>query len=134
MENEVSECAYFGGLNARLAIRSGAVAAIIDGATRDERDTAQLDFPVYARGFNPQDVRRRATVDCMQKPIHLGGAKVSPGDLIFIDDCAVVVIYQEHEAEVISRVCKTFASEKEISSDIMHGLGTDNIVANHGDF
>ena len=134
VENEVSECAYFGGLNARLAIRSGAVAAIIDGATRDERDTALLDFPVYARGFNPQDVRRRATVDSMQKPIRIGGARVSPGDLVFIDDCAVVVIYQEHEAEVISRVCKTLASENEISSDIMHGIGTDSIVANHGDF
>ena len=134
VENEVSECAYFGGLNARLAIRSGAVAAIVDGATRDERDVSLLDFPVYARGYNPQDVRRRATVDYMQKPVSIGGAKVSPGDLVFIDDCAVVVIYQKHEAEVISRVCKTFASENEISADIMHGIGAERLVAEHGNF
>jgi len=134
VQNDVSENAYFGGLNARLAIRSGAVAAIIDGVTRDERDTALLDFPVYSRGYNPQDVRRRATLDYMHKPIRIGGVRISPGDLIFIDDGAVVVIYQKFESEVIERVCKTFASESEISSDIMHGIGTDNIVANHGDF
>ena len=134
VENQVPEYAYFGGLNARLAIRSGAVAAIIDGATRDERDTSMLDFPVYSRGYNPKDVRRRATVDYIGKPIRMGVASVTPGDLIFVDDCAVVVIYQKHEEEVISRVCKTFACESEISSDIMHGIGTENIVANHGDF
>ena len=70
----------------------------------------------------------------MQKPILIGGAKVSPGDLVFIDDCAVVVIYQKHEAEVISRVCKTFASESEISSDIMQGVGAERLVAEHGNF
>ena len=134
VENEVSECAYFGGLNARLAIRAGAVAAVVDGATRDKRDTAWLDFPVYSRGYNPQDVRHRATVESMGKPVSISGATVSSGDLVFIDDDAVVVIYQKYESLVINRVCRTILNEGEISADIVNGVGVGGLVAEHGEF
>lgn len=134
VENEIPECAYFGGLNARLAIRAGAVAAIIDGKTRDATETAQLNFPVYSRGYNAQDVRRRATVDYVDKPVCIGGAKISPGDLVFIDDCAVVVIYQKHEEIVLNRVCATFENETNISSAIFAGESADALVKKYGAF
>ena len=134
VENEVAECAYFGGLNARLAIRAGAVAAIVDGKTRDAAETAQLNFPVYSRGYNAQDVRRRATLDYVDKPVRIGGARVSPGDLIFIDDCAAVVIYQKHEDVVLNRVCATFENETNISSAIFSGESADALVRKFGAF
>src|SRR5262249_14728262 len=42
VENGVPDFAYFGDLNARLAIRAGAVGAIIDGATRDSNNVRAL--------------------------------------------------------------------------------------------
>ena len=44
VENELNEYAYFGDLNARLAIRSGACGAIINGATRDLVQTQILNL------------------------------------------------------------------------------------------
>lgn len=51
VENEVSSHAYFGELTANLAIRSGAVGAVIGGMTRDSADVTQLGFPVLAKGY-----------------------------------------------------------------------------------
>lgn len=134
VENEVAECAYFGGLNARLAIRAGTVAAIVDGKTRDLSETSLLNFPVLSRGYNAQDVRRRATVDYIDKPIKMGGVVVSPGDLIFADECAVVVIYQSHEDDVIKRVCATMTNEANIAGAILKGGIVANLVKDYGEF
>lgn len=62
VENELKEYAYFGDLNARLAIRAGASGAIIDGVTRDLKQTQALNFPVFCRNYNAADVRKRATL------------------------------------------------------------------------
>lgn len=134
IENEVNEFAYFGDLNARLALRSGAAAAIVDGATRDLNETIALNFPVIARGYNPKDVRRRATVDFINKPIHIGGELVTPGDLVFVDECAVVVIYQEFEKEIIDRVIKTYNNEEAISTDILNLKNVRDITKKRGAF
>ncbi len=90
VENEEKEYAYFGDLNARLAIRAGAAATIVDGATRDLAETARLNYPVFARSYNSADVRRRATVEYINKPIKIFSeitgqyCYVQPGDLFFL--------------------------------------------------
>lgn len=134
VENEIKEYAYFGGLNAHLAIRAGACAAVIDGATRDLKETQALNFPVFARSYNSADVRRRATVEYINKPITIKGGVVNPNDLIFIDECSLVVIYQDYEKEVIERVLKTFNNEKEIVIDIAQKQDVDAICKKHGAF
>jgi regulator of RNase E activity RraA/CMP-N-acetylneuraminic acid synthetase len=134
VENEQNANAYFGDLNARLAIRHGAAGAIIDGATRDKSATINLHFPVFARGYNSQDVRRRATTDYINKPVKVGGITVHPKDLIFADDGGVVVIHQKHEQEILDRVLKTFHVEKAIVQDILRGTNINNILENNGAF
>ena len=134
VENEVKEYAYFGDLNARLAIRSGASGTIVDGATRDFEATKTLNYPVFSRGYNAADVRRRATLEYINKPIQINGYIIHPGDLIFADDCAVVVIYQKHEAEVINRVLQTFHNEKDIVADILDQKTAYDITSQRGNF
>lgn len=134
VENEAKDYAYFGDLNARLAIRSGASGAIIDGATRDNNATTQLGFPVFAVNYNATDVRRRATLDYINKPINIQNVIINPGDLIFADECAVVVIYQKHEKEVIERVIGTFRNEKDIVNDILDKKEVAQIVIDRGAF
>jgi len=134
VENEESKYAYFGDLNARLAIRSGAVATIVNGVTRDPAETATLNYPVFAKGYNAQDVRRRATTESINKPIKIEGHTITPKDLIFIDRSAVVVIYQKYEKEVIERVLNTFKNERDIVADILDEQDVAKICDVRGSF
>jgi regulator of RNase E activity RraA/CMP-N-acetylneuraminic acid synthetase len=134
VENEQRSNAYFGDLNARLAIRRGTSGAIIDGATRDKRATTDLHFPVFSRGYNSQDVKRRATTDYINKPIKVGGVTIHPKDLIFADDGGVVVLYQKHEQEILERALKTFHTEKAIIHDILNEVNVNRILENNGTF
>ncbi|MBR1605157.1 MAG: cytidyltransferase [Alphaproteobacteria bacterium] len=134
VENEVGDYAYFGDLNTRLAIQSGASGAIINGATRDKNATKELNFPVFAKGYNATDVRRRATLEYINKPIKIDGVIINPGDLIFADECAVVVIYQKYEDEVISRVLDIFKNEKDIVNDILQKKHIKRIIEERGNF
>lgn len=134
VENEINDFAYFGDLNATLALRSGASAAVIDGATRDPKQTRFLNFPVFAKKYNAQDVRRRATLDYINKPVTIGGITVTPGDLIFIDECSLVVIFQKYESEVMKRCIQTLATEKNIVNEIINKYHIKDIIDNNGAF
>lgn len=134
VENELKDYAYFGDLNARLAIRAGASGAIIDGATRDLNQTQALNFPVFCRNYNAADVRKRATLDYSNKPITVAGEVVSPGDLIFVDECSMAVIYQNTESCVLERIMKVLENEKNIGKDILKNYATEDILKKHGNF
>ncbi len=134
VENEIKDYAYFGDLNARLAIKNGAAGVVIDGATRDLRQTQVLNFPVFCRNYNAADVRRRATVDYINKPIKIDNKVINPRDLVFIDECAMVVIYSKYESEIIERVLKIFQNEKNIINDIICNKSIDEILAVRGAF
>lgn len=134
VENECSEFAYFGNLNASLAMRAGAVAAIIDGCTRDNYATQDLDFPVFSRGYNCCDVRKRATVESINKAVTIGGIKVHLGDLIFADSDGIVVIPQKYEDLIINKAIETINKEKNIVNKIVLGKTADNIIETVGVF
>lgn len=134
VDNDEPQYAYFGDLNARLAISSGAAGAVINGATRDYAQTQLLNFPVFSCGYNATDVRYRATVDYINKPIKIDNITITPGDLIFIDECSLVVIYQKYEKEVIERVLQTFKNEKNIINDILERKKVEQIIIDRGAF
>lgn len=134
VENEEGTFAYFGDLNARLAIRAGASAAIINGMTRDTRTTTDLNFPVFCLGENPVDIRRRATLDYIEKPIHFGKVMISPGDLIFADGQGIVIIYPQYEKEILERALLAHKNEANIIDDITNGEHTTAICAKRGPF
>lgn len=134
VENECKDFAYFGDLNARLAIRSGASGVIVDGVTRDKKQTELLGLPVFARGYNAADVRRRATTESINKPIQISGHVIAPGDLIFMDENAMVVIYKKYEQEILSNVLKTFKNEKNIITDILENKNVAQITHERGAF
>lgn len=134
VENEAKEFAYFGNLNAQLAIRAGAAATVIDGVTRDLEETAALNYPVFTRGYNAADVRRRAVLDYINKPIKIDGCTITPGDLIFIDKCGLIVIYQTYEQEILNRVFNTFKNEKDIITDILEKKNVIEITKTRGAF
>lgn len=134
VENEVPEYAYFGELNANLAIRSGAVGALIAGKTRDELEVKSTGFTVFSAGTNCQDVRGRATTESINKRITINNVSVSPGDLIYGDSEGVIVIPKSVEQEVIKEVIKRGHSEGMILSDISNGIAVGELTRLYGFF
>jgi len=134
VENEVSEYAYFGELNANLAIRSGATAVIIGGMTRDTKEVRDLGLPVFATGSNCKDIRKRATLDSINKKINISGVCINPGDLIFADNDGVVVIPKKIEEQVLEKAFATLDKEKNILLNINLGKEPDELVDAFGEF
>jgi regulator of RNase E activity RraA/molybdopterin-guanine dinucleotide biosynthesis protein A len=134
VENEVPQHAYFGELNANLAVRAGAVAAIIGGHTRDSADVVNVGLPVFANGYTCQDVRKRATLESMNRPITVQGIRICPGDLIFADREGVVVVPRRVEREVIDTALRNAGNEKHLLIDIAQGIGVDELTSKYGFF
>jgi regulator of RNase E activity RraA/CMP-N-acetylneuraminic acid synthetase len=134
VENEVSTHAYFGELNANLAIRSGAGGVIVNGMTRDTVAVRATGLPVFARGSTCQDVRKRATTESINKTIFLNGIEVRPHTLIFADTEGVVVIPPRIEKQIIEAIFKAAANEKRILVDISTGADVDHLTSAYGFF
>lgn len=134
VENETPEYAYFGELNANLAVRSGATGVIVDGMTRDSQEVITTGLPVFARGFTCQDVRKRATMESFNKTISIQGVKVAPGSLVFGDPEGVIVIPRHIEQTVINEVYKRASTEKRILADISEGVSVDDLTRDYGFF
>jgi CMP-N-acetylneuraminic acid synthetase/regulator of RNase E activity RraA len=134
VENEISEYAYFGELNANLAIRSGASAAIISGVTRDTSEVKKLGFPVFSKGANCKDVRKRATMESYNKTIIIDGITISPNDLIFGDSDGIIVIPKQYEKKILDRAFEVIKTETNILVDIANGVDVDALTKDHGFF
>jgi len=50
VQSEVKGKAYFGDLHANIAIRSGAVGAVVDSFTGDSVERKWIEFSVFAKG------------------------------------------------------------------------------------
>lgn len=134
VENDTPDYAYFGELNANLAIRSGASAVVVGGKTRDSVEVRKVGLPVFSNGYTCQDVRKRATTESINKTIKLYGVFVSPSDLIFGDAEGIVVIPKKIEKDVIAEIYKRASNEKQILVDISMGAEVDVLVKNYGFF
>jgi len=134
VENETPDYAYFGELNANLAIRSGASAVVVGGKTRDSSEVLKLGLPVFSNGYTCQDVRKRATMESMNKTINLNGVDVNPGSLVFGDAEGLVVIPKSIEKAVVEEIYNRASNEKKILVDISMGADVSSLVKNYGFF
>ncbi len=134
VSTEVPTKAYFGDLNANLAIRSGAQGAIIDGFTRDTADVSGLGFTVFAHGSHCSDIKYEGTVESMNAPIMIGKVSVRNGDYVFADCDGIVVIPRKLWPEVERRAWDSLRNEAEIRLNMMQGRSIEQILDLHGAF
>lgn len=132
--NRAPDYAFFGELNANLAIRAGAVGAIIDGITRDWPDTRRMGFPVFAKGHHCKDTRKRGVVTSRNRTIVIDGISVHKDDLIFGDCDGIVVIPKKHEAAILKEALGRKKNEAGILLAIAEGIRTDDLVRQFGLF
>lgn len=131
---DVPERAYFGDLNANIAIRSGAVGAVVDGTTRDTADVRALGFPVYARVAHCNDIKFEGTLRAMNRPVTMGGVLVSNGDVVFADEDGVIVVPRARWDEVEDAAWEVMSNEARIRMYAARGRDVHEILAECGAF
>ena len=134
IENNVTDYAFFGELNANLAIREGASGVIIGGMTRDLLAVSELKLPVFSHGTTCQDVKNRATTESINDKINIDNVTIYPGDLIFADDEGAAVIPKPIESKLIKEVLKKCMFEKEILLNIASGNDISTLIKKFGSF
>lgn len=134
VSNEIKDRAYFGELNAHLAVRAGAVGVLVDGVTRDLDGVQRLDLPVYARGNYCNDIKYEGTLDKINEPIIFGGIPVKNNDVIFADRDGVVVIPEEYWDDILKVAIENTINESQIRISAAMGIPIDKILDKHGVF
>lgn len=103
--------AGWGQVTSTIAMSLGCRGAVIDGPARDIPRVADLQFPVFARGYIPSSTRGRFKLNKLQEPMTCGGRLVKPDDLIFADINGVVVVPGDKIREVFE------AAKEMVSAD-----------------
>lgn len=134
VNNQVPSAAYFGDLNANIAIRSGAVGAVVDSFTRDSTALNDLEFSVFAKGIYSHDIKYEGTVAAMNRPITIGDVLINNGDYIFADDDGVVAIPKEVWPSIRDEALASLKKEFDIRYSIMMGNDVSQVLKEHGAF
>jgi 4-hydroxy-4-methyl-2-oxoglutarate aldolase len=88
----------------------GIAGVVVDGAVRDTLEIDEMDFPVFAAGFNPNG----PTKNCPGRighPVTVGGVTVHPGDFVIGDADGVVVVEREKIESLLPAAAKKVADE-----------------------
>jgi 4-hydroxy-4-methyl-2-oxoglutarate aldolase len=125
-------CAYWGEILTATAKKRGAAGAVINGYYRDTSGVLEQKWPVFSRGRYAQDSGVRTQVVDYRCNIQVGDVWVKPGSLIFGDMDGVLVIPQEHEAEVVARSLEKARGEKLVRKEIENGLSSTNAFKKYG--
>jgi 4-hydroxy-4-methyl-2-oxoglutarate aldolase len=117
------EVALAGDLVARAAAHRGVAGIVIDGAIRDRAEIAGMRFPVFHRGTSPRGPTKRFPGE-VEVPIELRGVRVSPGDLVCVDDDGLVVVDAADTAAVLEQTIALKAREAAFRTRVEAGEST----------
>ncbi len=107
------ERALCGEIMMSYAKKRGIAGFVINGCIRDVEAAAQMDFPVYALGQNPNGPLKNGPGE-INTPVVCGGMAILPGDILVGDTDGLVVIRPEDAKEVAQKAAKQNADEKKI--------------------
>lgn len=98
----------------------GIAGVVIDGAVRDSNEIAEMGYPVFSVGTNPNGPTKNVP-GRIGHPISIGGVTVHPGDFI-VADCDGVVAIERQKLETLLKPAqeKVDAEAKRIA-DIHQG-------------
>lgn len=116
------DCTVWGDILTLTARGRGVAGTIIDGVARDSRASIELGYPVFALGSYMRTGKGRAAIQAIQQPVEIGGALVSPGDLVLGSADGVVIIPKRLRREVLRLANRIEEVETDIRSAVLRGV------------
>ncbi|WP_339235929.1 hypothetical protein [Oceanobacillus sp. FSL W7-1281] len=101
----------FGGVLSTIAKEKGCKGLVTDGSVRDTKAMRDIKFPVYSGGVNIKSTSKRVG-GRINNPINICDVTVHPGDLVFGDDDAIVIVPKHQVAEVYEKAYKREEQEE----------------------
>jgi regulator of RNase E activity RraA len=110
--------ALIGDLVGEIMVSRGVVGAVIDGAARDAEALAAQGLVVFARATTPAGPFKNGpgVVGC---PVAVGGAVVSPGDLVVADADGIALVPYDRAAWAAEQVVQVIEREEELRRRIV---------------
>lgn len=105
--------AIFGELMINYCKLRGLAGVIVDGTIRDFDTLSQMDFPVYARGINPNGPYKNGPGE-IGTTISFGGQIVHPGDIIVGDADGIIIICPDEAEELADKADAVLIKENGI--------------------
>jgi regulator of RNase E activity RraA len=117
----VTDIAGIGAILARRLMQRGMAGVVLDGGVRDTAAIAATPFPMYcAGGSAPPNYAGHHAAD-MDVVVSCGGVAVYPGDIVFGDSEAVVVIPRHLAEEVAADAAQMERRERFLYREIEAG-------------
>ena len=132
--NGFEDMAFFGELMSTLAVKNELGGAIIDGVTRDRQMTRNLQFPIFAKGTYPKDLKHKAIVESVDSEVVVDGVVINSGDYVFGDSDGIVIIPKELFSLCMTKCNQLFLNELKIKKLIKKGYSLQDISRECGDF
>lgn len=120
----VVDTAGIGAVLVRRLVFRRAAGLVLDGGVRDTADIARLGLPTFGAGpAAPANFVSHHASD-MGQPIACGGVAVYPGDIVFGDEEAVIIIPRSLVAEVAQEALEMEEQEVFLKGEIEAGHST----------
>jgi len=95
--------ACWGGMTTLAAKMRGLAGVIIDGCVTDLLEIEEMQLPVYGRSISALTTKGLATEGEINTAVQIGGAPVSPGDLVVADSDGIVIMPPAVAAQIVDR-------------------------------
>ena len=116
-----TNCTVWGDILTAVAHAKGVAGTAIFGVCRDTARALENRYPLYSCGRFMRTGKDRVEVSGLHVPVSLGDMRVRPGDLIIGDDDGIVVVQQEHAAQVLEAAIEIAELEDHIVEETLAG-------------
>ncbi len=109
--------ALCGEIMSEMAKKQGIAGFVVDGAVRDKKYLSEMDFPVYAAGFNSNGPFKNGP-GTINIPVSIGNQIIYPGDIVIGDDTGIVTVRPHEAEEIYQNSLKIVEKEKSMLDSI----------------
>ena len=119
------DATIWGDILTEIAHRRGIAGTVIDGINRDVALCRNLGYPVFSKGSWMRTGKDRVQVEEIGCIVEIGGARVSPGDILRGDSDGVVVLPASHETAILDAAEEIARAEAQIRAACRTGKRLD---------